>query len=401
MSRSNTSHEKGQSLVLVTLMLFGFFAMLALTLDGGNYFNNRRAAQVAADAGALAGAREYCITESSYAAINAAWDYAVTRNQADAATSTVNPGSGDVTVNTSITFDTFFLGLFGDEELTATATATAGCSPPTSGLGVMPVAWSCRPPTEGSESEDCDILYMDHWENPGDGVCTAGEDPIYMIVDSEDIEDEVLCQDPPNSGTPEGTLDCDIDNDGVDDLILLSGGNRSWLDLDGGGGGASSLSGWIEDGLENPIYPHTWFAGQTGVAVSVYNTVNDHQLNNDVIVPVFDAICDGIPNNIDNCADLFHDHENPPGMDIVDEVVGNGATSADYFHVISFAIFRVECVQGGSNPGGGMQCPAHEAAELDPNVKTIEGCFVEGFDPGLGGGGGEFDLGGYVLYLKD
>ena len=54
-----------------------------------------------------------------------------------------------------------------------------------------------------------------------------------------------------------------MDDDGINDIQLLSGGNRSWLDLDGGGGGG--LADWIEDGFNEVIEPHTWFQGQTGV----------------------------------------------------------------------------------------------------------------------------------------
>ena len=75
-----TKKENGQSIILVVLMLVGLIAMLALVLDGGKFDTQRRSAQVAADAGALAGAREYCITDNRTAAENRALEYAVTRN---------------------------------------------------------------------------------------------------------------------------------------------------------------------------------------------------------------------------------------------------------------------------------------------------------------------------------
>ena len=52
--------EKGQSLIVVTLLLFAFFAILALVLDGGYTYWMRRNAQNAADAGALTGADTLC-----------------------------------------------------------------------------------------------------------------------------------------------------------------------------------------------------------------------------------------------------------------------------------------------------------------------------------------------------
>jgi hypothetical protein len=377
--------EYGQSIVLVVIMFLGMIAMLALVLDGGNLLTQRRAAQVAADAGALAGAREYCITENKSAAINRGYEYAVTRNEADNATVTVDSATGDVTVDASITFDAFFLGLLGRPQLIAVATATAGCDPASSAY-VMPVAWSCRPPSGESESEDCDLFY---W-NTADGVddCVLG-DYIYMIVDSADAGDELICLDPsqpPPANPAYPYVDCDMDDDGVDDLQLLSGGNRSWLDLDGGGGGAADLKDWIANGMDEPIYPHTWFAGQTGVAVSVYDAVHDNILDKQVVIPVFDMICpDGEP--FANCPAQVHPE---------DTVMGDGGASTDYFHVISFALFVPTCVNAGSH----KHCPAHENSGLSKDIKTIEGCFVEGIDAYLGSGGGTVDTGADVVYLK-
>jgi Flp pilus assembly protein TadG len=409
MDKGRNKKSKGQILVIVVMMLIGLMAMLGLVLDGGNFYTHRRQAQLAADAGALAGARAYCLTEDVDAAISSAWDYAVNRNDAQAANITVDGGTYEVTVDTSINFNTFFLGFVGRNQLTATASATAGCSPPTSGIGVMPIAWSCRPPDDpGSDSDDCDLYLMDHYEDAngdgeegdGNGQCIYGEDPMYIVVDSADIAEDLVCWDPPNippAGSEEGvlTVDCDIDDDGIDDLKPISGGNRSWLDLDGGGGGAADLKDWIENGLEDTITIHTWFAGQSGVSVAVYNAVNDYQLGNDVVIPVFDQVCPyGVPSGSPEnpCHSLWHSG--------IDTVVESGGASTDYFHIISFAIFRVECVDAGSNPKGKDGCPAHDGLLLDPDVKTIEGCFVEGFDAGLGGGGGPTDTGTIVVYLK-
>ena len=151
MKNTRIFREYGQSVVLVALMLVGLIAMLALVLDGGNYYTQRRIAQVAADAGALAGAREFCVSENSAAAINQAFEYAVTHNEADNAIVTFDSGSGDVTVEASITFGTFFLGILGHPELTAVASATAACDPASSAF-VMPIAWSCKTPSGASGS---------------------------------------------------------------------------------------------------------------------------------------------------------------------------------------------------------------------------------------------------------
>ena len=100
----------------------------------------------------------------------------------------------------------------------------------------------------------------------------------------------------------------------------------------------------------------------------------------------------GPPNAIDNCAGQWHD----------DDIVVEGGRSADYFHVISFAIFVPSCVHAGSHPGHGDEpCFVHDDLFPNPpdsNVATIEGCFVSGFNPSLGGGGGTVDTGADVVY---
>jgi hypothetical protein len=50
--------EKGQALILIALAAFGLFGMVALAIDGGAKFSDRRHAQNAADTAALAGALE-------------------------------------------------------------------------------------------------------------------------------------------------------------------------------------------------------------------------------------------------------------------------------------------------------------------------------------------------------
>jgi len=62
MEKYLTKHrlEKGQVIPLVVVMLFAIIGMTALILDGGSVLSNRRTAQAAADAGALAGAKRAC-----------------------------------------------------------------------------------------------------------------------------------------------------------------------------------------------------------------------------------------------------------------------------------------------------------------------------------------------------
>lgn len=58
MNTKVSSKERGQSLVLVALASVALVAAVALSVDGGNAYNQRRVAQNAADAGAVAGTYE-------------------------------------------------------------------------------------------------------------------------------------------------------------------------------------------------------------------------------------------------------------------------------------------------------------------------------------------------------
>ena len=136
------------------------------------------------------------------------------------------------------------------DKIDAPGSAIAGCAPP-EGVGVMPVAWSCKAPLgEEGQPPECEILYMDDPNfGPDDDECTWGNDPMYIIADSDTIDDDVICN-PPGEPLDDGFVDCDLDNDGENDVELLGGGDRSWLDLNGGGGGADELKDWVEGDYE-------------------------------------------------------------------------------------------------------------------------------------------------------
>jgi hypothetical protein len=368
-SSRSTSFNKGQSLLLVALLMLVFLGLLAIAIDGGNAYAMRRAAQTAADAGALAGAREICIDPPGDP-YSRAWEYSVGRNHATNADVTVD--NGEVTVVAQITFRTFFAAILGRPQVTASAVATAGCFSPSGGTGVLPIAWSCRYPVGGvgSDSQDCTVIY--------------GEDQLYIIMDSASASEDFFCQDP-ITHLPAGSLDCDYNDDGINDL--LAGGDRSWLDLSGGGGGASDMSDWILNGFPDEIHIHTWLGGQTGVAASVFQTAHS-RIGDDVVIPVFDKYCDQPGSLPETSCPALYDPE--------DITVPSGGTSTLYYHIISFSVFHITCVD--SPPYG--PCPGHQAAGLPGNVKTIEGYFVQGPVPGLTGRPGDgVDAGAYSLYL--
>jgi hypothetical protein len=360
--------QRGQSLVLVALMMIVFIGMLAVVLDGGYAFMQKRKAQTAADAGAMAGARELCLTGDVNLATLAAADYSITRNRALEADITIV--DGEVTVTARIPFSTFFGGLLGQPSITSSAIAASNCFPPARATGVLPVAWHC--PIEDIKLDSDGDKYCDF--QLYDGVGPVEKSELYIIMNSRKVgeEDDPFCM-------SEGPVDCDLDGDGDEEMLV--GGDRSWLDLSGGGGGASELVDWIQNGFPDGVEMHTWFAGQSGVANSIFLSV---PIGVQVVLPVYDAISVGLP--------VF------PQLHAGDKIVATSGTWTNYFHLISFSIFVPTCVHAT----GGDHCPLYDdyRAEgyLGPDDKTIEGYFVKGFAGGLGGEG-ELDAGAYTLYL--
>lgn len=356
--------ERGQSLVIVTLLSIALIGMLAIVLDGGYAYLQRRVAQNAADAGALAGAREWCITKNADLAVARALEYAVDRNGAVEADASLD--SGEVTVNTRIPFQTAFARVFGQPEMTAVAEAVAGCFYPSMATGVLPVAWSCR---AGQ------VLLPD-------GRCNMDYNQTFIIMDSSKITEDHCA--------PLGLLDCDTDDDGFNDM--LRGGDRSWLDLSGKCGGGSCLPDWITNGLPFSIEIHTWFPGQTGDPKPIYDAAKTRQ-GQIVLLPTFDLICQGDPATDPACGFHYSLDKYPPD---------GGCSSGQWcYHVIGFSAFVIDCVS--RKPG--ETCPektlAVDAGILDKQDSTIEGHFVEGgFVPGLGGKTTDgVDMGLYTLYL--
>jgi hypothetical protein len=401
--------EKGQSLVVVTLLLIVFIGMLALALDGGYTFFMRRNAQNAADAGALAAADTWCETEDWDTAYNAGKYYAEDLNNADDEESIItSPGERLVRVETNITFDTFFGRLLGRDQITAVASATAGCYPPALVEGVIPVAWSCRepniddpgpgdPPHEWG-SEDCEYLYGD------DDFPYSGQ--MYIIMDANKLLDDydtyAACQDPalpPELRNPD-LLDCDIDDDGINDI--LTGGERSWLDLDGGSSDANELRDWVLGTEPVAIQTHLWLVGSDGGKTMVYQAVETME-GEDVILPVFDHYCDmkvdpNSPTNLENTV-CYQDFST--NVDRQDDPHLGETTSGVYFHISTFAVFHIECVSDSPSKTCPVKTEAIDAGLAEHNTFSIEGYFVRGYIPSSGGPNQNPWVGSWTVYLID
>jgi Putative Flp pilus-assembly TadE/G-like len=394
MNRDHKVNERGQNLIIFAVLMVVMVALAGLVIDGGFSLSKKRQAQNAADAGALAGAAALCQGQSQAVAEAQAQDYAINRNEA----STANVSFGDelITVTTTIPHQTFLMKIFGTDVVTTTATASAGCYVPCDIRGVLPVAWACQPPEGEEGTNECGIFYYDP-DHPADT-------PWYIIMDSQNLNDDFYCKEPdpenPNYGLPADALDCDLNDDGINDV--MAGGNRSWLDLSGGGGGAADLKDWIWNGYPFDVHPHTWFSGQTGVENSVFQAVGD--ITGSIVwLPVFDSYCQGDP--VTECPsnvhwDLEPDPPYPGGRDII---TYTGAASQVYYHVIQYSAFRITCVfapgvpKTCSTPGRDLAVAQNPTLHWN-SIKTIEGYFLEDY-----GGSGKCegpDVGVHTIYLN-
>lgn len=405
----NRKSAKGQVIPLLVLLMVAIIGMVAIIVDGGFLMANKRVAQAAADAGALAGASELCYSTGADP-LNVARTIAQVNG---AETVNAQYAGGGVSVTVTMTDESFFSKIFDQEELVTTAEASAGCYPPL-GNALMPIAWSCRPPVGGGVFDDgmgCQITALDwedllrplvegevaqitipdnegYFEMSGDSILntTTGEPPyqIYIIMDEISTNLETLCKEDLDPSDPlyDTALTCDLDGNGKMDIE--GAGNRGWLDLDGGGGGAMEIRDWIRNGFDSIISPHTWLSGQPGQQNSNFQAMQDYRVGQLVLIPVFNAICDEKdPLSDPACMAAAHASPFPP-----EPVSGDTAVSdkKPMFHVITFTPFYISC----AHVKKADYCPGFELAQdmnPDPkhngksliadNVPAVEGFFLE------------------------
>lgn len=410
-------YEIGQVLPLIILMLVAIVSMVALILDGGDVMANRRAAQAAADAGALAGSQRAC---SGFGDAKTVAEAYATKNGATSATATVVGTS--VTVDVWVENPSFFGNIFGQDTLTASATASAGCYG-VSGKSVVPLAWRCLPPDgigpydpdfgckmqtlswtdelkpllAGQTVEISNFLgtHVSDYYMSGTNIIdsygsTQPPEQIYIVI----TEDKICFED---SGDPDDIM-CDIDGDGKRDI--KTGGDRGWLYLTAD---TSNISDWVDDGPHPNINlePHVWLSGKSGVETDVYiKMVNSGFEGAVVLIPIYNVLCENSP--LEDPACIAAAHASPPwplftGLDDFSEM----KNQSPYYHVVAFAPFYVSCVDKQGD------CPGYQyAVSMDPNLDNkspvIEGYFISDFDvqPDIDQGC-VFDIGNCVISLSN
>jgi len=137
--------QRAQTLILVALMLTVLLGFVALSLDGGNAYLQRRRMQNAADAGALAAARARCMgTPADYLAYGKALCESQDNGGASCALAATADGARAVA---SITVGTWFARVLGINTLTVSAAATGACKPIVGTGNLLPMTIAL--PTEG------------------------------------------------------------------------------------------------------------------------------------------------------------------------------------------------------------------------------------------------------------
>ncbi len=349
-------------------------------------------------------------------ASNEAIKYGVSNGAVNPPQVVLDINAATVVVTATVTEDTFFAGVIGNDSVSPRAAAEAACRPP--GVGVLPVAWSCRETVVGEikctddigpcctladpTGMNCSYVLMDSVKvRNKNKKCDPDDPPCYV---QNDLECSLQQGTPPNCIPVDPTkIDCYLDNDCVDELA--AGGSRSWLDLDGGGGGANELKNWISGAVAvEPINVHTWLPEESGVTTSIFHITASYLVEKNVVLPVFDKVCNGLPTTADpetlaQC--------NSGTIDIQDLITNSTLT----FHIISFSAFHVTCVQTGKNkvvaePGyflhaSDKSCYGHDRAvnnnSIDDNDKTIEEYFVRENLGGFGGPGDWYDTGTFTV----
>lgn len=297
--------EEGQALVQVALALLVLLLFVALAVDVGNIYGERRRMQNAADAGALAGARVLCTLgfDAQGAAVAAAEDYA-TRNGAQLVTVTF-PEINVVDVAVQEAADTFFIGLIGIHTVDVPAEAAALCGIADVTCGMWPIAlpervWIKAP------LEHCD-----------------GE-PILVLIDSEKI-----------CGDEVGQLAC-RDNE------VSTGGMRAWLDFAQpdpekyedlqcvGNCGAQALKCWIANPYPDNIPIPCCIRGQPGVIGSAFKEAGDPVHHGEIRkIPLFDSFTDdGV------CPDGDGDGQ-------ADKVLGDSCNTNRMYHITEVVCVRI------------------------------------------------------------
>jgi len=377
--------RRGQTLVIFALALTALIAMVGLVVDGGNAFAQQRKTQNGADAAAEAGATELARRAIGVPGTDAQWDARVWQSIQDSIgynevtlngtpqytdfdgnpLGPINTGSipteaRGVAVTSDRNFRTYFAGVVGLSNFTATAQATArtGYATTVAGSGLMPVTFPVM-------LEQC--------------VPGSGSDGLVL----------------PTYGTP-ASHDWPIGpNNPVALPFCANGpGNIGWIDWTPTMGGASEVA----DQILNPSGPaihvnHWYYITQTGAITSLDNEFDTWE-GRDIFIPIYyveagpGSADPPVPSLIGTCdtqpSDLTDVHSCPGG-----HLGGSG--SNEWYYITAFANFHLLHSYIADNHQLECNDPALvSTATFGGNIggSALNNCLIGYFnDPVLVGGG--------------
>jgi hypothetical protein len=402
-----TKKEHGQIIPILVVSLIALIAMAALLLDGGALLLNRRSAQNAADAAALAGARIYCGSANAtsaeveaivieYTQANNAtllnW-YITDENVGDSYDDIQYLTKGEVVVSVAVEHGSFFARIFNQDTLRATATAGAGCFPYGPDV-ILPIAFPCQVPVRESEagvsiaSDNCDyvMLEWEYFDWVAIDICEMSANPLlegvtptskqaecisdYLVTNHPEyiyvvVNNSKMCTKDSTNVDPGNELLCDLFGDGSTNLTNSS---RGWLNLSTGNAGTATIQSWINGNTPVGLHEHVWLSFIGGERANpVFDTLSN-RLFEIVYIPTFNYVCSWKPQENDKCWNEAHHgwylvDEN--GNFLVDEEgekifqkgvedsqgvckVIDGSPGTEFAHVVAFAPFFTTCIREGS-----------------------------------------------------
>ncbi len=282
--------EEGQALIQVTIAFLVLLGLISLAIDVGHVYAERRRMQNAADAGALAGARQLCMLQGADKARAEAARYLRENGvaAADIIPADIQVAGSVVNVTARQTADTFLAGFVGFDTVDVGATASAACGAAKSACGLWPVAFS-----------------EPIWEELYDEGAGCGKE---IIVWNDDKLPECKINGKTHANIC-NCYDCDVNNDGIDEYAVASGDGRAWLDFSGlseppftdpnekSGCGASELGNQIRTGSGARIQLPTCISGTSGIKAGVKDDI-DSRSGDHVNIALYDSL--GCPSS--NCS---------------------------------------------------------------------------------------------------
>ncbi|HOQ98432.1 MAG TPA: pilus assembly protein TadG-related protein [Anaerolineae bacterium] len=324
--------ERGQTLVVVAVLIVGLVAFLGLVIDGGNVYAERRQMQNAADAAALAGAREWARTQGSdpaavYAAVEQyANQFDEPERGIDVVASAIITGT-HVTVTVSETVPAYFIPVIGISSLQVGAVARAGVyEVTTSGCGLLPLTVKERRPQDPAAPEEWPV---------------AGK--TFMLWDSNSSDEF-----------------------------------HGWLNLNGKSGNADELKCWLAcEGPCNkypmpPIELCDWENGTPGLKTAALQPIRDCLVGKVVLIPIYDIRCDKNPKDPKE----ENDEDAAQGVPAPTCVwVDDLGTANSNYRIVRFMPFYISAVAPTGNP---KYIEGHIVEQYIPE----EGC-VKGYESGF------------------